>query len=317
MVKLAWLFTALGLLAGCGAGTDPAATTSTAAGGGEGGGGDGGDESSAKSSGSGDGGENGASVSVGSTGAGGAPQVAEAYGHSASQLFRLNIDDNAVGTVGNFTGCTGQVIDIALDKDSVLYGTTQGNTNPNMPGVPSGALWRIDKNTAACTLISYGDYPNSLSFVPEGTLDANKETLVGYSQAGNYVRIDTTTGAVTTVGTSVLTGGLESSGDIVSVIDGPTYLTVKGGSCDVYDCVVEVNPTTGAMIRNLGSCGYNSVFGVAFWAGKVYGFTSEGEIFEFHEEDDGSISTLPIPASVDQFYGAGSTTAAPPTDVPN
>lgn len=318
MVKLAWLFAALGLVVGCGAGSEPAATTTTAAGGGEGGSGDGGDESSAKSSGSGDGGENGASVSVGSTGAGGSlPQVAEAYGHSASQLFRLNIDDQAVGIVGNFTGCTGQVIDIALDKNSVIYGTTQGNTNPQMPGVPTGGLWRIDKNTAACTLISYGDYPNSLSFVPEGTLDPNKETLVGYSQTGNYIRIDTTTGAVTTVGSNVLTGGLESSGDIVSVIDGPTYLTVKGGSCEDFDCVVEVNPTTGAMVRNLGSCGYNSVFGVAFWAGKVYGFTSAGEIFEFYEDENGSVATEEIPASVDQFYGAGSTTAAPPTDVPN
>ena len=208
------------------------------------------------------------------------------------------------------------MIDIALDKDSVLYGTTQGNANPNMPGVPTGALWRIDKATANCTLISYGDYPNSLSFVPKGTLDSTQEALVGYLDA-TYVRINPTTGAVTTVGTDVLPDGLQSSGDIVSVIDGPTYLTVKGGTCDTFDCVVEVDPATGAAVGNLGSCGYGSVFGVAFWAGKLYGFTSTGDIFEFFKEDDGSISTNPIPASVDQFYGAGSTTAAPPTDVPN
>ncbi len=317
MVRVAWLFAAFGLLAGCSAGADPGSTTS-AAGGGEGGSDDGGsDSSSAKSSGSGDGGDD-AAVSVGSTstGSGGSTQIAEAYGHSASTLYRLDLDTNQVGIVAAFSGCDDQVIDIALDKDSVIYGTTLNRPSPDMPGVPTGGLWKIDKVTAVCQLISRGDFPNSLSFVPRGTLDSAQEALVGYVGA-NYVRINTQTGAITTVKGNALPPGLQSSGDIVSVIDGPTYLTVKGDGCEDTDCVVEVDPSTGEAIGNLGSANYDSVFGVAFWAGKLYGFTSAGDIFEFFREEDGSISTNPIPASVDQFYGAGSTTAAPPTDVPN
>ena len=55
-------------------------------------------------------------------------------------------------------------------------------------------------------------YPNSLSFVPKGTVDPNVEALVGYN-GGTYVRIDTVTGAVTSIGN--LGSGYSSSGDIV------------------------------------------------------------------------------------------------------
>jgi hypothetical protein len=207
-----------------------------------------------------------------------------------------------VTEVGPFQGCS-DVIDIALDKDSNLYGTT------------FGGLYRIDKTTAACTEIAAGGYPNSLSFVPAGTVDPNVEALVGYN-GSTYVRIDTTTGAVTTVGG--ISGGYASSGDIVSVKNGKTLLTVTGLGCG--DCLIEVDPKTGDLVSDYGQVGYGAVFGLAFWAGTAYGFSDAGQLFEVTFSGNTAMTapiTIPSAPPGLQFWGAGSTTSAPPAPVPD
>ena len=231
-----------------------------------------------------------------STGQGGAGEIAEVFGHSGSVLYRLDPVTKVVTTVGPFSGCDQSVIDIALDKDSNLYATT------------FGGLYHVEKTTAACSLIQSGSYPNSLSFVPAGTLDPSVEALVGYL-GDQYVRIDPVSGNVSAVG--LLQGnGLLSSGDVVSVKGGKSYLTVKGTAC--ADCLVEINPATGKMLNNLGDVGFTDVFGLAFWAGSVYGFTNAGELFEV-SFPNGVLTTNTINApGASSFYGAGSTTSAPP-----
>lgn len=234
---------------------------------------------------------------------GGPTLIAEVWGHSRDTLYKLDPDSKAVNAIGTFSGCT-SVIDIALDGESNLYGTT------------SGGLWKIDKATAKCTLIKNGTYPNSLSFVPKGTVDPAAEALVGYD-GGDYIRIDTTTGAVTKIGT--IGGGFTSSGDIVSVKDGPTYLTVKGSGCTTNDCLVEVDPATGKAVKNWGSIGHPDVFGLAFWAGSVYGFNNDGELFEVTFSGSNiSTKSIPIPSKPAglSFWGAGSTTSAPVKPIP-
>ncbi len=219
------------------------------------------------------------------------------FGQSASTLYKLDPITKVVTTVGDFQGCD-TVIDIALDKDGNMYGTT------------SGGVYKIDKATAACTLIAIGGYPNSLSFVPAGTLDPNVEALVGYD-GSQYERIDTTTGNVTPIGNQSL-GEYTSSGDIVSVIGGGTYLTVNGPGCDTSDCIVEVDPKTGAFVKNIGPTGHQSVFGLAFWGGSAYGFDNGGELFQI-DLTNGASTTIAIPGAPPglSFYGAGSTTSAP------
>lgn len=236
----------------------------------------------------------------GSSGSGG-NQIAEVYGHSPSELYRLDPNTKQVTTIGAFNGCS-SVIDIAIDKNSNMYGTT------------FDGLYKIDKATAACSFIASGSYPNSLSFVPEGTLDPNVEALVGYN-GSEYVRIDPAGGAVQTIGS--IGGGYISSGDIVSVKGGKTYLTVKGNNCS--DCIIEVNPATGAVIKNYGNLGYGSVFGLAFWAGTAYGFSDYGELFEIQFSQNAVTTKLiSIPGSPAglEFWGAGSTTSAPPDPIP-
>ena len=223
------------------------------------------------------------------------------YGQSDTTLYAVDPDTKAVTAIADFSGCDSAVIDIALDKSSKMYGTT------------FGGVYTIDTTTAVCTLLATGTYPNSLSFVPVGTLDPTEEALVGYN-GSTYVHIDTTTGNVTTVGD--LGKGYSSSGDIVSVIGGGTYLTVTGGdACSQYDCLVEVDPVTGALKTNYGPIGYSEVYGLAFWAGTVYGFDSAGDLFQVtFTGSKANVTAIPIPSAPAglSFYGAGSTTSAPP-----
>jgi hypothetical protein len=230
--------------------------------------------------------------------------VSEVFGHSSKTLYRLDPLTKAVTVVGDFDGCVAGVTDIALDKDSVLYGTTFTGGSP-----PVSGLVRIDRTTARCTVIAKGAYPNSLSFVPAGTLDPTSEVLVGY-QGSTYVRIDTRTGAITPVGS--LGGGYQSSGDIVSVIGGKTFLTVNGNECG--DCLVEVDPATGALVKNWGAVNYPSVWGLAFWGGTVYGFSNQGKLFSVDFDTSRlRVTAIPIPNAPTSlsFFGAGSATSAP------
>lgn len=226
----------------------------------------------------------------------------EVFGHSAGTLYKLEPYSKQVTVIGNFQGCS-TVIDLAIDKDSNIIATTFG-----------GLYW-IDKTNAKCTLIANGSYPNSLSFVPAGTLDPNNDVLVGY-QGSTYVRISTTSGQVQQIGN--IGSGFSSSGDIVSVKGGGTYLTVNGNGCG--DCLIEVDPKTGALVKNWGPTGYGSVFGIAFWAGSVYGFTDYGQLFEMTFVNGQLVVSgeIPIPNAPGNlsFWGAGSTTIAPPEPPP-
>lgn len=232
----------------------------------------------------------------------GSGEIAEVFGHSADTLYRLDPDTKAVTEVGPFDGCQATIIDIALDADSRMYGTAYSQ------------LYRIDRQTGKCMFIAAGDYPTSLSFVPAGTVLPDREALVGFVDA-QYIRIDDTTGEITPIGT--LPDGLASSGDLVSVADGGTYLTVVGPGCEMGDCIVSIDPATGALLQNYGPLPYERVFGLAFWAGRAYGFSAAGDLFEIEFGDTNVATTsISIPGAPSDlsFFGAGSTTSAPPVE---
>jgi hypothetical protein len=87
---------------------------------------------------------------------------------------------------------------------------------------------------------------------------------------------------------------------------------VKGNNCN--DCLVEVNPTTGALVRKLGSVGHKDVFGLAYWDGKAYGFDKEGQLFEVDlAGSTAQTKTIGIPKPPPDlsFWGAGSTDVRP------
>jgi hypothetical protein len=229
---------------------------------------------------------------------------AEVFGHTPDTLYRVDPITKVVTLVGAFQGCNAaasSAIDLALDKDGNMYVTT------------FSGFYKVDKATAVCSFIATGAYPNSLSFVPKGTLDQNVEALVGYDFSNHYIRIDTITGAITVVAANALNNkGYTSSGDIVSVIGGGTYLTVKGGPEACNDCIIEVDPATGAFVKMIGALGHTNVYGLAFWGGSAYGFDSSGSLFQI-DLTNGMTTVIPIPNAPPGliWYGAGSTTAAP------
>ena len=222
----------------------------------------------------------------------------EVFGHSENTLYRVDTVSRSVTEVGAFQGCT-YVADIALDESSNIYAST------------GTELFLIETNTAHCSRIAGGKFPNSLSFVPAGTVESDREALVGFDGA-DYIKIEPTTGVVSKIG--ALGDGLVSSGDIVSAKGGKTFVTVKGPGC--ADCLVEIDPATGKSKQNWGPIGKTDVFGLAFWAGDLYGFTNTGELILI-TLDTGKLVMTPIPLSFlganapKKFWGAGSTTSAP------
>jgi hypothetical protein len=242
-----------------------------------------------------------------------APSTGEVYAHSADTLYKLEPISKTVTVVGKFpcvdfdtSGGLG-MWDIALDKDGKMFGSLKDSTM-------GGKLVSIDKSTAACSTVASGNsLPNSMAFVPAGVLDPDQEVLVGFDQS-SYVRIDKTTGAVSTIGSlnPNSTGKtLESSGDVVSIIGGGTYATVVDSYGTGADMIVEIDPKTGEATKLIGVTGFYDIWGLGYWGGIAYGFNEPGKLIQIDlMSGKGTEIPMSLPGSV-SFWGAGVTTAAP------
>jgi hypothetical protein len=246
------------------------------------------------------------------------PRVGEVYAHSDLTLYRYDPIAGSFTTVGDFSCLevsmgVAEMLDIAVDRAGNMVGTAAMSEHT----VITGRLVSIDKKTAACTVLKTGSYPNSLAFVPVGTVLPDREALVGYVNDA-YVRIDPDTGNVTGIGNLNAPGAANpwmSSGDIVSIVGGGTYVTIipKGSvTADPDgDRIAEVDPATGAITRVIGATGAAGLYGLGYWGGIAYGFSSSGLLVKI-DLTTGAGTPIPItggPAS--GFYGAGTTTIAP------
>jgi hypothetical protein len=238
-----------------------------------------------------------------------APAEAYVYGHSADTLYRLDTKALNVTMIGPFTDTAGgapitDMTDIALDKDGTMYGVTFGD------------LYRIDYKSGGvrCThLATLSTEFNGLTFVPAGTIDPAAEVLVGVALDGGWWRVDVTSGATSAKLTQLGSygGSIGSSGDTVGIIGDQVYATVTGLGTD--DHVIVVDPKTGAMTKDLGGTGVNGFWGVGYWGGVMYGFTSDGSLYSI---DLKTAKTTKIPitnAPSGGWWGAGVTTSAPTT----
>jgi hypothetical protein len=251
------------------------------------------------------------------------------YAHSGSVLYRFDPLANTLVQVGPFS-CVPRdesetpgslendaVIDLAVDKTGQMYATT---------------FWRfikVDPTSGSCNVIrtdpQVNQYPNSLSFVPRGA----QEVLVGYvfdnlDDATIFTEIDLETGTMTdkqNLNPVPPLGGVEYgiSGDVISLVrtNGKTYAAIKQVTGDVgagNDQLAEIDPETGTIKAIIGDTGQQGFFGMGFWAGKAYGFTSVGSIYEVDVTNGASKLVLegkdPNGLSV-EWFGAGVTTDAP------
>jgi len=252
------------------------------------------------------------------------------YAHTRDTLYRFDPLANTLTLVGKLdcvpTGGVGDgddsVLDIALDRTGQMYATTFYR------------FLKVDATSGHCTVVNatlmpVNSYPNSLSFVPLGTVDPTQEALVGYAydqfnDATIYTRIDLTTGTMSdlqNLNPPVSPDGNEYglAGDFISLArdNGKTYGAIKvltGDAGSGNNLLAEIDPATGTMKRIIGDTGQTGFFGLGFWAGKAYGFTDTGGIYEidittgksvlaFDAKDDAGAGIV--------WFGAGVTTDSP------
>lgn len=249
------------------------------------------------------------------------------YAHTRDSLYLFEPVSKSITFIGKFscvpTGGSGDqddsVLDIALDRTGQMYGTTYYR------------FIAIDPLTAACTVRgtdSANRYPNSLSFVPQGTADLNQEALVGYAfdgldDATIYTRIDLASGTMTDFPDNLNPMGQDPeygmAGDFISLLrdQNKTYGILKQVSGDAgaaTNQLAELDPATGKLKRIIGDIGATGTYGFGYWAGLGYGFLSDGRILEIDLSTGRStvVATLTLDGGESgSWYGAGVTTDSP------
>jgi hypothetical protein len=243
------------------------------------------------------------------------------YAHTGDTLYLFEPVSGDLKVIGKFScldpnDSTDVVYDVAVDRTGLMFATT------------TVRFLRVDPANANCSEVATATgndyYPNALSFVPAGTVDATKEALVGYAALGahvdstDYVRIDTVTGVMTKIGDINATdAGVQyvSSGDVISLLqDGNrAYATVKILNGTGTDRLAEVDPSNGNIKRIIGDTKESDLFGFGYWAGKGYGFSGSGRVVAINMTTGSSVlvKTLTADGGAVPWYGAGVTTQAP------
>jgi hypothetical protein len=209
------------------------------------------------------------------------------YAHSPTTLYRFDTTTNALTKIGDFSGCTSSVTDLAVAADGTAFVSTFSE------------LARVSLTTAVCTpIVGNITGPSSLAFVPNG---AGAQQLVAYF-GGTYDRIDPATANTTPLGG--LTGNDQASGDIAN-LDGGTFVSVIGDVCD--DCLFQINPLTGVPLTSFGDIGTDQVYGLAASSNALYAFTGNGIVIRAVPLGDGGLATAVVfDAGTPAFYGAAS-----------
>ncbi len=248
------------------------------------------------------------------------PGSGRVYAQTPDTLHLYDPIARKLTRIGAFDCTNGEaVIDLAVNRTGDMFATT------------ADYLLTVDPTSGHCQVKATAPidafYPNSLSFVPIGTVSQSDEALVGYAatlaadDADQYVQIDTTTGVMTKIGVLNPPGAAtlySASGDFISLLrDGnKTYLTVRDRAVDAgvaTDKLAEINPATGQILRIVGETNQKHIFGLGYWAGKAYGFSDDGRITEIDVSNGAAtvLQTLTADGGAVPWYGAGVTTNAP------
>lgn len=195
--------------------------------------------------------------------------------------------------------------ELAVDPYGGVFAVGNGGKN----------LYRVNPANLQCTAIGTGgtSYPQALAFAPRGTLNPYDEQLVGYGANGDYVRVDTTTGALSLVKAGVFAG--YSVGDLINV--GPKgYVALTGGACGSGDCIWEVSLATGDKIgaAPIGTLpGTRHVTALGHWGAKLYAFCERDDVYSIDPANPGGAVRINGPAGYTNvaYRGAGSRTIAP------
>ena len=249
-----------------------------------------------------------AASSDSSSGTDAAGDGSKVYAHSGGTLFRIDTQNLGTIQIGNMTGLgTQSLTDLAIDKAD------------HMVGITLDKIYTIDATTGTVTLIKDLSQSakgfTSLSFVPSDLNNsASDDILVSANDQGDVFQIDASAGTATKIGSygTVALGKVISSGDLIGVRGLGIYATVDVGT-ETNDYLAKIDPTTWKATPIGAGTGFNNIFGLGFWAGKIYGFvddktTHTGKIITI---DPNTGAGTEILSGAQEWYGAGVTTDAP------
>lgn len=207
----------------------------------------------------------------------GVVNAATVYAHTSSELYFLEVKSGDVFLVDAFhwpsDAASTQMTDIAIDRFGVLY------------GVSFGDVFVIHPQTAQCwRLAPLPQEFNGLTHVPGAVVGQADDMLVGVSNAGGWWQLTLAPtvppSAQQRVQITYLGAygqGWSSSGDAFSIDGVGTFATVDNGAGE--DHLVRLDPVTGAVQADLAPlAGFYSVYGLAGWRGKAFGFDASGEV---------------------------------------
>ena len=265
------------------------------------------------------------------------------YAHTDTTLYTFDPDNlgaapaklgdfDCVGGSGNATAMT----DLGVTKDGKLYGVSELAAYPLT--VQSGTVHCDTKWPLPTTAHFYG-----LTVAPENTVAAT-EVVIAANGDGQLFQLDATSGTPTqvgTLGTDPNSGKPWSlSGDIVFLANNGSpvgFATVRtcttSSSCSTTDTLIEVDVTAikpgtqsvlasvrGAVVKG-SSCAnaaspstFGSMYGIAAFHDKVYGFSRKGDVVEINDTDGTGCLVASYPSML--WAGAGVTTVAPVTAPP-
>ncbi len=222
------------------------------------------------------------------------------FAHTSSALYRLELKNKAFVLVGNFTfnKYQGEVTDIAIDRKDTLYAITYTD------------LFTCKTSNAACTwLMTLPQSFNGMTFVHSGTIYPDQDALIGIANSGGWYHVQYAASPPAVVQLGSYGSGYGSSGDAFSVKGIGTFATAtKLGSPS--DVLVKVDPMTGKVLSEVGATGVYGLWGVAWWQGVAYGFSSGGTIYEIDLKTGKakSLSGFQMPSA--SWWGAGVSTEA-------
>ena len=232
------------------------------------------------------------------------------WAHSAHELFNFNPDTRKVTVVGTFT-LDGEpykpsITDLAVDKDRNAF------------VVSRKGIFSLDTETVALTHVTDAGVGFALSFLHEdvpGIFNRKEELLT--ENDGDLAIVDTETGKLEVVLNIPKAVGEDcrTSGDIVSVTDLGTYVTLRCKSDNEVDFLGKIDfdaqkiEMVGRVMAPDGTP-FRSIFGLGFWSETLYGFTRDGELVAISLVD-ARAELISNDTGAEQFYGAGVTTQAP------
>jgi hypothetical protein len=192
------------------------------------------------------------------------------YAHTDDALFALDVKALVLTQVADFSfDVEGihRITDIAIDRVGVLW------------AISFNTLWLCHPQTGVCR--KKGSLPftnfNGLTFIPGSHFNESRDVLIAIDNFGSWRRLD----FLRDILVDELVGiypNERSSGDAFSIEGIGTFASVKRDGVN-SDIIVKVNPTSPDQLEDFVTLdGYQSIFGLAGWRGKLFAFDESGTV---------------------------------------